>query len=60
MHMAKHYGVRVRAFNISTEQVAYARERAAADGLADQVEYVEDDYRNIRGTYDVFVSVGIK
>jgi cyclopropane-fatty-acyl-phospholipid synthase len=59
LHMARHYGVRVRAFNISKEQVAYARERAKIEGLADRVEYVEDDYRNITGTYDAFVSVGM-
>ena len=33
LHMARSYGVRVRAFNISREQVAYARERAAREGL---------------------------
>ena len=59
MHMARRYGVRVRAFNISQEQVAWARERAAREGLAGQVEYVEDDYRNITGHYDAFVSVGM-
>ena len=59
LHMARHYGVRVRAFNISHEQVAYARERAAREGLAGRVEYVEDDYRNIGGHYDAFVSVGM-
>jgi cyclopropane-fatty-acyl-phospholipid synthase len=59
MHMARHYGVKVRAFNISREQIAYAREHAAKAGLADRVEYVEDDYRNIAGRYDAFVSVGM-
>jgi len=59
LHMARHYGVRVRAFNISREQVAYARERAAREGLTAQVEYVEDDYRNISGHYDAFASVGM-
>jgi cyclopropane-fatty-acyl-phospholipid synthase len=59
LHMARHYGVRVRAFNISHEQVAYARERAAREGLAGRVEYIEDDYRNISGHYDAFVSVGM-
>jgi cyclopropane-fatty-acyl-phospholipid synthase len=59
LHMARHYGVRVRAFNISHEQVAYARERAAREGLAGRVEYVEDDFRNIAGNYDAFVSVGM-
>jgi cyclopropane-fatty-acyl-phospholipid synthase len=58
-HMAKHYGVTVKAYNISRQQVAYARERARAEGLADRVEYIEDDYRNITGEYDAFVSVGM-
>ncbi len=59
LHMARHYGVSVRAYNISREQVAAARDRAAAEGLDHRVEYVEDDYRNIAGRYDVFVSVGM-
>jgi cyclopropane-fatty-acyl-phospholipid synthase len=58
-HMARHYGVRVRAYNISHEQILYARERAAAERLDTQVEYIEDDYRNIRGQCDAFVSVGM-
>jgi cyclopropane-fatty-acyl-phospholipid synthase len=59
MHMAQHYGVKVRAFNISHEQIAFARGRLAERGLSDRVEFVEDDYRNITGRYDVFVSVGM-
>ena len=59
MHMAQHYGVKVRAFNISHEQVAFARERAQREGLGSSVEFVEDDYRNITGKYDAFVSVGM-
>jgi cyclopropane-fatty-acyl-phospholipid synthase len=59
LHMARRYGVQVRAFNISHEQIAYARSRAAREGLAGRVEYVEDDYRNISGHYDAFVSVGM-
>ena len=59
LHMAQHYGVKVRAFNISREQVAFARERAERLGLGSQVEYVLDDYRNISGRYDAFVSVGM-
>jgi len=57
--MAKHYGARVTAYNISREQVSYARQQAELEGLSGQVEYVLDDYRNIRGQYDVFVSVGM-
>jgi cyclopropane-fatty-acyl-phospholipid synthase len=59
LFMAKHYGVNVSAYNISQEQVAYARERAGREGLSARVEYVLDDYRNISGEYDAFVSVGM-
>jgi cyclopropane-fatty-acyl-phospholipid synthase len=59
VHMAKHYGVKVRAFNISKEQVAFARDYAKSQGLQSQIEYVEDDYRNISGSFDAFVSVGM-
>jgi len=59
LHMARHYGVRVRAFNISSEQIDYARERCSAEGLEKQVEFIEDDYRNISGLCDAFVSVGM-
>lgn len=59
LFMAAHYGVSVRAFNVSVEQIAYARERAARAGLSHLVEFVEDDYRNATGTFDAFVSVGM-
>jgi cyclopropane-fatty-acyl-phospholipid synthase len=59
LHMARAYGVRVRAFNISTEQIAFARDRARREGLAGLVEFIQDDYRNVSGRFDVFVSVGM-
>jgi cyclopropane-fatty-acyl-phospholipid synthase len=59
LFMARRYGVTVRAFNISSEQIAYARSRAAAEGLSDRVEFIQDDYRNVQGTCDAFVSVGM-
>ena len=59
LHMARQHGVHVRAFNISHEQITYAREQAAKEGLNDRVEFVEDDYRNVSGQYDAFVSVGM-
>jgi cyclopropane-fatty-acyl-phospholipid synthase len=59
MYMAQRYGVRVRAYNISREQIAFARQRARRAGLAERVEFIEDDWRNARGPCDVFVSVGM-
>lgn len=59
LHMARHYGARVTAYNISTEQIAHARQRAHEEGLDGQVEFIEDDYRNVQGEFDAFVSVGM-
>lgn len=59
LHMARHYGVTVRAFNISHEQIAYARQRARNEGLDSRVEFIEDDWRSVAGHCDVFVSVGM-
>lgn len=59
LHIASRFGAKVRAFNISKEQIEFARDRARKLGLQDRVEFVEDDYRGISGRYDVFVSVGM-
>lgn len=59
LHMARQYGVKVKAFNISHEQIVYARWRARQEGLDQRVEFIEDDYRNIHGRFDAFVSVGM-
>ena len=58
-HMALNYGVKVSSWNVSAEQVQYATDRAKAEGYDDRVTYVLDDYRNITGEYDAFVSVGM-
>lgn len=59
MHMARHYGVTVKAYNLSTEQIQYARDRANREGLSDRIEFIQDDYRNLTGEFDAFVSVGM-
>ncbi len=59
LHMAAKYGARVRAFNISAEQIAYARAAARAAGLTAMVEFIQDDYRNISGSADAFASIGM-
>jgi cyclopropane-fatty-acyl-phospholipid synthase len=59
LHLAREHGVRVRAWNVSREQVAWARQRARDEGLDDRVEFIQGDYRTIDDTCDVFVSVGM-
>ena len=61
LHMVRKYGVRVRAYNISKEQIAFARERQRHHGISeDRLQYVLDDYRTIprhATTCDKFVSI---
>jgi len=59
LFMAQNYGARVTSFNISKEQIAHSRAWARERGLEGQVEFIEDDYRNLTGTYDAFVSIGM-
>jgi cyclopropane-fatty-acyl-phospholipid synthase len=59
LHMAEHYGARVKAFDISSEQIAWAREEAKRRNLERSVEFVDEDYRSIREPCDALVSVGM-
>jgi len=59
IHMASHYGAEVRAFNVSHEQLSWAREQAAKQGVGSRVEFVLDDYRNAHGRFDALASVGM-
>ena len=59
LHMARHYDVEVKAYNISREQIGHARELAREQGMDNRVEFIEDDSRNIEGKFDAFVSVGM-
>ncbi len=56
-YAASQYGCRVTATTISRRQAAYARDRIEAAGLADRVRIVEQDYRDLTGTYDRIVSI---
>jgi len=40
LHMVRNYGVRVKSFNISQEQIAFARERAHGWHRQRSIEYV--------------------
>ena len=57
MHLAATRGCRVTSATISRAQASLARERIAAAGLADLIDVVLCDYREIEGTYDRIVSV---
>jgi cyclopropane-fatty-acyl-phospholipid synthase len=59
IHIARTTGARVVAINVSPEQLAISRSRAAEAGVADRVEFRELDYRVLEGRFDRVVSVGM-
>jgi cyclopropane-fatty-acyl-phospholipid synthase len=57
IHAAMRYGCRVTTTTISRAQYDYARARIAEAGLADRVEVLLADYRELTGQFDKLVSV---
>ncbi len=57
VHAAARYGCRVTTTTISREQHDYASRRVAEAGLADRVTVLEQDYRELDGSYDRLVSI---
>ena len=54
---AGEYGARVTGVTLSQEQLALARARVAAAGLADRVEIVLQDYRTLEGRFTKIASI---
>jgi cyclopropane-fatty-acyl-phospholipid synthase len=57
IYAAQHSGCRVTSITLSQEQLAEARRRAEAAGVADRVRFEIRDYRDVRETYDRVVSI---
>jgi cyclopropane-fatty-acyl-phospholipid synthase len=57
--LARDYGARVTGITLSTEQLAEAKARAAAEGLSDRVTFELLDYRALHRRFDRIVSVGM-
>jgi cyclopropane-fatty-acyl-phospholipid synthase len=57
IHAASRYGCRVTATTISAEQRRLALERIARAGLEDRVNVIQEDYRDLRGSFDKLVSI---
>ncbi len=59
LYLAAEHGARVTGITLSSAQLERARERARERGLEDRVEFRLEDYRNVRGSFDAVVSVGM-
>ena len=58
LHAWEHYGAIGTGVNTTTEQVAESRAEIARRGLADRLQVVECDFREIPGQYDKLLSIG--
>jgi cyclopropane-fatty-acyl-phospholipid synthase len=52
-------GAQVTAINLARDQIAISRERAAAAGFTERIEFREQDYRALTGSFDRVISVGM-
>ncbi len=59
LHLARESGARVVGVTLSEEQHRVSRQRAAAAGLGDRVDFQLQDYRSLEGSFDRIVSVGM-
>lgn len=57
VYAATRYGCRVTTTTLSREQEELATRRVAEAGLADRVNVLGSDYRDLRGTFDKLVSI---
>lgn len=59
LYLNRHFDVDVLGITLSEEQLKWARESAKHAGAADRVKFELVDYRNVTGTFDRIVSVGM-
>ena len=59
LFLARHYDVEVTGVALAPDQIAFCKERAEAEGLADRVKFELMDYRDTAGSFDRISSVGL-
>jgi cyclopropane-fatty-acyl-phospholipid synthase len=59
IYAAQHYGINGTGCTLSQEQAGLAREKVKKAGLEGRIEILLEDYRNIKGRFDKFVSIGM-
>lgn len=59
IYAAKHYGIHGTGITNSKHHAALAQKRAAAAGVGDKLTFKFGDFRDMQGTYDKVVSVGM-
>ncbi len=57
IHAAKNYGCRVTTTTISAQQHQLAKARIHEAGLEDRITLLQQDYRDLTGSYDKLISI---
>ena len=57
IYAAQNFGCRVTTTTISDQQFKLAKQRIADSGVADRIDLVMKDYRDLKGKYDKLVSI---
>ncbi|OSS42765.1 Cyclopropane-fatty-acyl-phospholipid synthase [Desulfurella amilsii] len=58
IYAAKRNNIKGLGCTISKNQYEFAKQRIKEEGLSDKIEVVYEDYRNLTGTFNKFVSIG--
>lgn len=59
IYLAQNFDVHVTGVTLSTEQLALAQQRAEQLGLAHMISFQLKDYRDVAGSFDRIVSIGM-
>ena len=59
LYLHRHYDVDVLGIALAPDQIAFCKERAEAEGVADRVKFELMDYRELTGEFDRIVNVGL-
>lgn len=57
IHAARKYGCKITTTTISDKQYAYAKKAIVNAGLQNQIELLNQDYRQLKGRFDKLVSI---
>ena len=57
IHAAKNYGCNITTTTISDAQYEYAKQRIIDEGLEGKIKLLNQDYRNLSGTFDKIISI---
>ena len=59
IYAARNHGIKGLGCTISPNQYEYANDRIKELGLQNRIEVILEDYRNLKGRFDKFVSIGM-